>query len=687
MGNVNSGGHYKGASDSNLNYSAKDIQSEPCSPPDEDESDYGNYVSPEEESYFKDELLDCKDDGGINQRQIYRKNPYEDETIPETLCNFQNLSIKACSTSSGSPMKESSFLDASNINVQNQLHQIRNRKKTLKSLSLSYATDPKYTEEELLIPDGHLPTDATDMNPRIISTVNSESGLEEIIVRCRSFHVVTTASLPWMTGTSINPLLRAVYLNKMNRTVVEKILKDASISRVNAMMGHVTLVIPWLVDPEDQSSLYGGKVFATQHDQEQYVRKWIRDSAGLPLESEESTGGIRIRFYPAYLDRDLNSIFPTRNIYEEISKVDSINGDICILDEPEHLGYLHFDAKGMRSNFVHVIGIMHTNYVEYMKQYPQTVILAPFTYFINGITTRCYCDRIIKLSDTLQSYAVEKECVSNVHGIRADFLDVGRERARLLEQGMNITVQSNEKSGIYYIGKLLWAKGFDRLIHLEGAFKKTTGEYFQIDIIGSGAQEQDIRRAFHGRRSVSTDSLSGSDSIHDRMENLIHTFPKSRYEFRRKALPANFLGRQDHAEIGSKYKIFVNPSVSEVLCTTTAEAIAMGSFVIIPNHPSNDFFSQFPNCLLYKTKIEFVKHLQYALKNQPTSLTAEHQRVLTWEAATERLMEAGMISRREQRRRERVDQLGNDDKVIEFTNNSVFDAIRDKVMSKSWVEQ
>lgn len=69
-------------------------------------------------------------------------------------------------------------------------------------------------------------------------------------------------------------------------------------------------------------------------------------------------------------------------------------------------------------------------------------------------------------------------------------------------------------------------------------------------------------------------------------------------------IPVNFFPATDHAELG-QYKTFVNPSESEVLCTTVAEALAMGKFVIIAEHASNEFFYQFPNTLKFKDQEEF----------------------------------------------------------------------------------
>jgi digalactosyldiacylglycerol synthase len=143
--------------------------------------------------------------------------------------------------------------------------------------------------------------------------------------------------------------------------------------------------------------------------------------------------------------------------------------------------------------------------------------------------------------------------------------------------------------------------------------------------------------------------------------------PKSLHEYRRTPIPAKFPGRVDHATL-KQYKVFVNPSLSEVLCTTTAEALAMGKFVIIPVHPSNNFFMQFPNTLAYQNKLEFAANLSWALSHEPEPLTTEQQQLFTWEAATYRLIEASAITRREAKERQKLGTSRLDERIAWFHN-------------------
>ena len=202
---------------------------------------------------------------------------------------------------------------------------------------------------------------------------------------------------------------------------------------------------------------------------------------------------------------------------------------------------------------------------------------------------RAYCHKVIKLSGVLQSYAPEKESVENVHGVREDFIYEGRRRGQHFLEKKHLLLDEEVEGQVYYIGKLLWAKGFEQMLELEEFYRECTGSYFSVDIYGGGPEEDEIKRAFLGRQqrnkrieteeaeSDSEDAQSYSrEFIAKKLSSLKISsqefeIPKTLYEWRKKPIPAKFLGPIDHASLGERYKVFINPSVSEVLCTTTYE--------------------------------------------------------------------------------------------------------------------
>ncbi len=533
-----------------------------------------------------------------------------------------------------------------------------------------------------------LPTEDSDLRP------NEQ--------RVRQFWIVTTAALPWMTGTAVNPLLRAAYLSQLNRPFVATTTNNSDNNNNSTFTSTVTLVLPWLFQAEDRVALYGPEwQQATSQDQEAYIRDWLAQKAKLPLEAHVETGGIVILWYPARYHAKLSSIFAMGDICSLLSNMTTATatsppssperppsstlelsppstpssqyatnsddeahhdfgmGDVCILEEPEHVNFYRAPGKlSWRHRFRHVVGIMHTNYKAYASHSYHGIVTAPIVGALSSWMVRAYCDRVIKLSPVLQEYASEKEVICNVHGIRQEFFGVGGSPPNM----------HHKKRAIYFLGKLLWAKGLDRLLELEAVYRKMTGDYFRIDIYGSGPEQEEIQRAFCGQpmkqqqqqapseQQSQATSQPAANSKSRTTSNLQRgkTSPSPStplpwyfyYHNHKKKIPARFMGRQDHAVLHD-YKIFVNPSVTEVLCTTTAEAIAMGKLVIIPQHPSNIWFTQFPNCFQYQNPKEFVQFLQYAMMPStiPAALSPQLLHMLSWEAATERFLQAASIRR------------------------------------------
>jgi hypothetical protein len=129
--------------------------------------------------------------------------------------------------------------------------------------------------------------------------------------------IVTTAAMPWRTGTAVNPLLRAAYLTKGRKR----------------LGGSITLMLPWLKRKSDQERVYGAdNTFETPEDQEEYIRTWLRDDAGFVEASQD----LKIQWYTGWQNKVQNSIYSMGDITADVSADDF---DICILEEPEHLNW------------------------------------------------------------------------------------------------------------------------------------------------------------------------------------------------------------------------------------------------------------------------------------------------------------------------------------------------------------
>ena len=139
--------------------------------------------------------------------------------------------------------------------------------------------------------------------------------------------------------------------------------------------------------------------------------------------------------------------------------------------------------------------------------------------------------------------APEKELVENVHGVRGTFVDIGvevRNKINAPSIANDPVFAPDAEPTVYFIGKMLWSKGLGSLMELLKYAEESAGVKIKVDMYGGGPDQK------------AAQARAGS-----------------------LGLEMPFHGPVDHAELAFTHKIFVNPSTSEVLCTTSAEALAM----------------------------------------------------------------------------------------------------------------
>lgn len=268
--------------------------------------------------------------------------------------------------------------------------------------------------------------------------------------------IFTTASLPWLTGTSVNPLFRAAYLAKDEGR-------------------KVTLVIPWL-SLKDQKHVYPDNItYDSPAQQEKYVRQWLEDRTGF-------TSLLNIRFYPGKFSLEKRSILALGDITEVIPDEEA---DIAVLEEPEHLTWYHH-GKRWKKKFRLVIGVVHTNYLEYVKR-EKNFFEAFLVKQINNWVVGIYCHRVIRLSAATQE--LPQSIICNVHGVNPKFLEIGKKKKEQLQNGDKAFTK-----GAYYIGKMVWNKGYKELLKLLRDHQKELAG-LEVDLYGNGEDSAAVQES------------------------------------------------------------------------------------------------------------------------------------------------------------------------------------------------
>jgi len=321
--------------------------------------------------------------------------------------------------------------------------------------------------------------------------------------------IVVPSCFPWLTGPVFSSLEKAIGFRKRGYDV--------------------RLHIPWIPSKHQPAFFPPGVVFESPIQQVAAINSFVR----MDLSQE-------IAFFECdVLPCDL---IPTRPLHEFVRTDTSM----LLMEEAEHMlwrtGLFTTPLKKRLQPHTKVVGIIHTNY----PAYASNTVGAWCSAWRHAALVARHCHVTICISRALTSLFF-RPVLLNTISLRSQFTSTA-------------PAYDGVVCGFYFIGKLVWQKGFRELCDM-------APREFVVDVFGSGGDREAL---------VAYASHTG---VRLNMRGCVVS------------------GIQ---ETLSKFKTFVNCSASEGVCTTTIEALAMNKLVILPMHSSNEVFYLFKNVLLYE---------------------------------------------------------------------------------------
>lgn len=94
---------------------------------------------------------------------------------------------------------------------------------------------------------------------------------------------------------------------------------------------------------------------------------------------------------------------------------------------------------------------------------------------------------MIRLSAATQD--LPRSVICNVHGVNPKFLEIGMKKKEQQQLGGKTFTK-----GAYYIGKMIWSKGYKELLKLLRSHQKELNG-LEIDLFGSGEDSAQVQEA------------------------------------------------------------------------------------------------------------------------------------------------------------------------------------------------